>query len=98
MNAPVCLSTVTAKGVTDALKMLKPGQRVVYHTGSLMFDRQRGLEFGRVHGAAKAAWDAYTAGLVTLVQRKLAPLKYEYIAIRRNATKVKPKHREKVTA
>lgn len=83
MNAPVRLPTLTATSVTEMLSRMAPGQILIYHVGTLMYDRIRGLEFGRVHGAAQAAWNAYVRGEVTLVQRKLAPLKYEYIAIRK---------------
>jgi hypothetical protein len=91
MNAPSHIA-YTAHGVTDAIALLSPGQHIVYHRGSLMFDRKvdnvLGMEARRVDETAKAAWAAYMCGEVELVQRKIAPLKYEYIAIRRDAAKV----------
>jgi hypothetical protein len=88
MNAPLRQTTMTCAAINALLPTMLPGEALIYHVGSLMHDRVRGLEFGRVHGAAQAAWDAYERGEVTLVQRRIAPLKFEYIAIRRDAARV----------
>lgn len=86
MLAPnVTLSRFTAAALAELIPQMSPGQSVVYHTGSLMFDKLRGAHFQTVFGVAKIAWDAYEKGEVTLVQHKLAPLVYEYIAIKRKA-------------
>lgn len=77
----------------DRLVRARPGDRWVYHIGSLMYDRQEGPECKAVHAQAKAAWEAYTVGLVTLVQRKTAPLEFQYIAIKRHPADV-AKHRK----
>lgn len=68
---------------TDQLVNAQPGQAIIYHTGSLMYDRLRGPMFQTVHGTALAAWEAYEAGLVILTQHKIAPLRYDYLAIKR---------------
>lgn len=82
MNAPLKSSMFTFATLNDLLPAMEKGQRLVYHVGSLMFDRLRGPMYATVHGVALAAYQAYERGEVTLVQRKIAPLQYEYIAIR----------------
>lgn len=76
---------ITCAALNEMLPTMPVGARLIYHIGSLMYDRLRGPTFGVVHGAAQAAWDAYERGEVTLVQRKIAPLVYEYILIRRQS-------------
>ena len=89
LNVPVVLPKLTAAAINELIPTMEVGQAIVYHVGSLMHDRLRGPAFQTVHGAAQAAWDAYERGEVTLVQRKLAPLTFEYIAIKRpSAAKV----------
>ena len=58
------------------------GEKVVYHTGSLMFDRMIGQQFQTVHAIGVAAWEAYMQGRCLLFQRKIAPLQFEYIAVK----------------
>lgn len=82
MNAPAQLAPLTHATVTDLIPKMLPGQILVYHIGSLMFDRLRGPMCLTVNGVALAAYDAYKRGEVTLVQHKIAPLQYEYIAIK----------------
>lgn len=60
---------------------LKRGQKLVYHVGSLMADRQRPRQGETIRSTAMAAWKAYEMGKVTLVQRYLSPSRYEYIAV-----------------
>lgn len=65
-------------------KMLKmrTGERFVYHTGDLQFERQYDKA---VRSIAKAAWDGYENGLVTLVQRRVANKyfgMFEYLMVR----------------
>jgi hypothetical protein len=74
---------LTYAALNELLPTMVKGQALVYHVGSLMLDRLRGPMYATVHGVALAAYQAYERGEVTLVQRKLAPLQYEYIAIRR---------------
>lgn len=66
----------------SALSAAQPGTHLTYHTGLLMFDRQRGSDFQRIHGAAVAAMEAMTQGLCHLVQRRVARNTYDYIAVR----------------
>jgi hypothetical protein len=82
---------MTCAAINEALPTMQPGERLIYHVGSLMYDRIRGPAFGTVHGAAQAAWEAHTRGEVTLVQHKVGPNVYEYIAIKRPAPKVAAK-------
>lgn len=79
------LPKLTAAALDELLPKMEVGQAIVYHTGSLMYDKLRGAQFQTVFGVAKTMWDAYERGQVTLVQRKLGPLVYEYIAIKRKA-------------
>lgn len=58
------------------------GTRIVYHTGSLMFDRKRGLGFLAAEATALVAFAAMERGEVQLVQRKLGTQKFEYIAVK----------------
>lgn len=91
MNAPLKLAALTYASLNELLPKLSEGQLLIYHVGSLMFDRLRGPMFQTVHGVALAAYQAYERGEVTLVQHKIAPLTYEYIAVKkgpRNAAKV----------
>lgn len=83
MNAPVKLATLTYASIKELLPKMAKGQMLIYHIGSLMHDRLRGPMFQTVHGVALAAYEAYQAGEVTLVQHKVAPLQFEYIAIKR---------------
>lgn len=63
---------------------LAHGKEYVYHTGFLACDRTRAGEQGvKALAAAKSAYKAYQSGLVYLVQRKLGPYKFQYIAVRR---------------
>ena len=62
---------------------LPKGASIVYHTGLLMFDRQKlGNEKIEVNARAYAAMDAYKNGIVTLVQRRVSFQACEYIAQR----------------
>lgn len=85
MIQPIAASkpVMTYIGMNEWIANMLPGHKLVYHVGSLMHDRQSGLHFQTVHGVALAASEAYDRGEVTLVQRKLAPLKFEYIAIKK---------------
>ncbi len=94
---PAEQALATAATVNDVIATLKPGHTYVYHVGSLMHDRARRKNavssFALIEGAAKAAWDAYERGEVTLVQRRLAHLQHEYILIKRHPEKPKANRR-----
>ena len=66
----------------SALAYAKRGEQVVYHVGSLMFDRLVGEDFQSVHATACAAWEAYEQKRVSLVQRKTVSHRFEYIAVK----------------
>lgn len=55
------------------------GERITYHIGDLMFDRTPGSQ---LDATASAAWDAHLAGDCLLVQKRIGPNTWEYIAIR----------------
>lgn len=83
MNVALKIPALTHASFNELLPKMKPGQAVIYHFGSLMHDRLRGPHFQTVHGVALAAYEAYEREEVTLVQHKIGPLEFEYIAIRR---------------
>lgn len=61
------------------LSSARRGDAIVYHTGFLLNDRQKGSQ---LEATADAAWAEHLAGRCTLVQRRLGPSSYEYIAIK----------------
>lgn len=63
------------------------GEHITYHTGDLMFNRVRGSQ---LDVTASAAWDAHLAGDCLLVQKRIGPNVWEYIAIRTPARSPKP--------
>ena len=54
----------------QTLARMQPGERLVYHIGKYAGDTPAG----------KAAWLAHEAGKVSLVQRRVGPRKFDYIA------------------
>ena len=66
-----------------------PGDRLEYHRGFLGIDAMRGIstlpepERRRVAGLAAAALRAFEAGFVHLVQARLGPDRFAYIAVAR---------------
>ncbi len=89
---PVTLPTLTVETVQDFLPRMRTGQALIYHTGSLMYDRSRRSPDHRAVGSvAKVLLAAHERGEVTLVQRKtgevtqsvLGPVfQFDYIAIK----------------
>lgn len=67
----------------SALSAARKGEKIIYHTGWLMTDRRFGPTFDRVHAVATAAMEAWNDARVHLVQRRLGPNVYEYIAVKR---------------
>ena len=63
-----------------AVRAAHKGERIVYHVGSLMYDRLVGPEFQAIHATAVAAMELSTEGKCLLMQRKVGPLTYEYMA------------------
>ena len=78
-------NTLTRQELEDRLDGMVPGEKLRYHTGSLMHDRVRGFDFGKVNNVAHAAFVAYEAGKVHLTQRYLAPLTYDYFIVKKPA-------------
>lgn len=66
----------------DRVTHAKPGERIQYHVGSVMNDRQHGLDFLKVNSVAIAAWEVMEAGKVALAQRRITKGVYEYIAVK----------------
>ena len=69
------------------LKSSNRGEKMLYHTGLLMKDRQisttgRAMASGMLDKLAKDVWTAYEMGDVKLVQKKSCEGIYQYIAIR----------------
>lgn len=60
-----------------ALRQIKPGQAVIYYTGSLAHDRAENHDVGFIGGEA---YSLYEAGRVELTQRSLPSGAFEYIA------------------
>lgn len=79
---PKSTVTVRTRGAfLRALLTLKPGDRIIYHTGMLIRDR---IKHNTISQCAKAAWRSYLDGQVTLVQRKIDWVHgaYEYLAVK----------------
>lgn len=62
---------------------MQPGEVHIYHTGMLAMDRGKTGKGAEVADRAVAAYRAYQSGLVHLVQKRLGPYKYQYMAVRR---------------
>ncbi len=65
---------LTLEEFSDWLIKARPGDRLIYGTGSYLPARKPKV--------AEAVHRAYEAGQVLLVQKKIAPASYNYIAIR----------------
>lgn len=78
-------NTITRQELEEKIATMHPGEKLRYHTGSVMQDRVRGFDFGMVNNVAHAAFVAYEAGKVHLVQRYLAPLVYDYFVVKKPA-------------
>lgn len=70
-----------AVGYIDKHRVLAPGERVVYWRGYLA--RHETGTYGVAGENRQWAWDEYRAGRAILVQRRMGPNDYEYIAIGR---------------
>lgn len=71
-----------AQTFEQSLAAAKPGETLIYHVGSLMYDRIQGLDFLAVAAVARAARTAYERGDCTLVQRRLGTNRFAYMAIK----------------
>jgi hypothetical protein len=73
----------TAHQFKQALRTGRPGDKIIYHTGHLLWDRIKStkVEALTLHELGNAAWKAYKEDRVSLVQRRLShPWGSEYIA------------------
>jgi hypothetical protein len=101
MNAPVRLTAATPDGAKDLIAKMVPGQAMIYHVGSLMHDRRKEGPYSRmVDEVARIFYSAFELGEITLVQKRIAPLVFEYIAIKRlgDAKRVGSKNRRNQSA
>jgi hypothetical protein len=73
-----------AMEITEILN--KPrGSQITYHVGFLAIDREENenkATWREYDETAKIAYNLYEARKVTLVQKRLSPMIYEYIAVR----------------
>lgn len=79
--------TIPSNFFRDAIENMKPGERVIYHSGVLAADRQQGANFAAVNATATAAWEAMEAGQVALLQGVVRRGRgektiYDYIAVK----------------
>lgn len=84
---------ITLAAFTRWVEVARPGEKMVYHTGFLVIDREKIVQLpsygiARVfiepyHAIGQYAWWAYERGLVVLVQRKRSDGVFDYIAIKR---------------
>lgn len=60
-----------------ALERARKGERITYHVGLLMSDRNYFVE---VDNVARAVWQAHLDGKVHLLQRRVSPTSCQYYA------------------
>lgn len=77
-------SVVDANGFAAWLVGASPGDAVEYHRGLLAKDRAM-PKAHEIDVLGAAAWQAFTAGRVSLVQRRIEPGVCAYLAIRTDA-------------
>jgi len=73
---------MTIKEFETALHNAPVGGKILYYTGLLILDREVGRQFAAIHAIGTAAWEAYKAGKVTLVQKSLPCFGAEYYAVK----------------
>ena len=64
----------------EQLRLLVPGEQLVYHRGFLACDRAYSVNNKAIHCIADIVYMAGMAGKIQLTQRKLGYCDYEYIA------------------
>lgn len=79
----------TEDGLRFWVNKSKPGSKIVYYTGFLMYDREKLLQRGLTSDnfpddmkTAKLAWNYHMLGEIMLVQNKKEKFLYEYIAVK----------------
>lgn len=69
----------------DWVKESKKGRSYLYYTGFICRDVDREKDgTTRIKAIRNIAWTLYEKGFVVLVQKRLGPMTYEYIAVRTN--------------
>jgi hypothetical protein len=67
----------------DWIKEAKKGRAYLYYTGFICRDIDRAKENkSKLVASRNIAWALYESGHVLLVQKKLGPMSYEYLAVR----------------
>jgi hypothetical protein len=76
---------LTRQEFEDKLALMLPGEKVCYHTGSIMHDRLVGEDFGKVNNVAHAAFVACEKGIVHLTQRRVKgdQTMFDYLAVKK---------------
>lgn len=83
--APVMVDTIKAFRVV--LDNSAPGQKIIYYTGDLMYDRDHdttklgAIDKRELNKLADAVYDAAMVARVHVLQKRLGKSKWEYIAI-----------------
>jgi hypothetical protein len=90
---PNSYMTLSDTSVRTWLETSKPGHVLLYHVGFLSIDRCNAaykngvLEYDcttPISDKANMIIEAWEAGKVHIFQRKIADMKYEYLAVKRN--------------
>lgn len=74
------INLMTADEFQSRVRAAKPGEKIVYHRGLLMHQRQHNKTLRELGVVTFAAW---TDGLVHLLQRRVNEFSCEYIAVRK---------------
>ena len=87
------------------LTVAPPGERFEYYRGELGYDAQQRdgnknptPQAAHAAYAGPTAYKAYRSGLVHLVQRRLAPHRFAYIAVKRNTSPTEAPKRTKTAS
>jgi len=75
----------TIKAFRLVLENVERGQKIIYYTGDLMYDRTYNTKLTKtnrrdLNSLAAAIYDAYEVGRVFLTQKRMAPHVWEYQA------------------
>lgn len=80
MNVQITPPTVSPEYLNEWVTRAEPMERLTYHYGLLMADRDFRRPYGReVNLIAMAAWDLYEDGKVKLIQRRSGDGLYHYM-------------------
>ncbi len=84
MRAPLIRAATTAAELRLWAREAEPGDAVEYHVGHLGADRQLRTAPSSLDALADAAMEMFAAGSLHLVQQRLGPRRFRYLAIRRS--------------